>query len=472
MTVRVRFAPSPTGHLHIGGARTALFNWLFARQKGGTFLLRIEDTDEKRSSGPMVEGILEGLRWLGIDWDEGPYFQSERVDLYQSLVDQLIRDSSAYRDFSSAEELGGTPRSYRDLPAAESERRAKAGEPFAVRFKVPEDQRVAFLDQVFGRVVVDSSNIEDFVILRSDGFPTYHLSVVADDLDMRISHVIRGADHLSNTSKHVLLYQALGAPLPVFAHLPLILGPDRKRLSKRHGATSVTEYSRMGLLPSAVRNYLALLGWSPGDDSELLNDDELIERFDLSRVNKADAVFDISKLEWMNKRYLSSAGASELEPLLQPLLRERGLWQASWESSCHDWLLSVIDLLKTRVGNLLDFPVYGRAFFTDEFDYAEDAVERYLNPTRPDERKCLIQALEDLRAEFTDLSEFNLETTEEVLRRVAESRGVKAGRLIGAVRVAATGRAQAPGLFEVLVTLGQQKTVQRLARAIETLIHG
>ncbi len=471
MTVRVRFAPSPTGHLHIGGARTALFNWLFARQKGGTFLLRIEDTDEKRSSGPMVEGILEGLRWLGIDWDEGPYFQSERLELYRSLVDRLVQRGNAYRDFSSAGEPGSTGRAFRDLSAAESRRRAEAGESYAVRFRVPEDQRVAFLDQVFGRVAVDSSNIEDFVVLRSDGYPTYHLSVVADDLDMRISHVIRGADHLSNTSKHVLIYQALGAPLPVFAHLPLILGPDRKRLSKRHGATSVTEYSQKGLLPSAVRNYLALLGWSPGDDSELLSDEELIERFDLSRVNKADAVFDISKLEWMNKHYLSAADSTELEPLLRPVLREQGLWQDSWETVGHEWLLSVIDLLKTRVGNLLDFPVYGRALFTDEFDYAEDAVERYLRADNADERDRLARALDDLRIEYTKLSVFSLETTEETLRRIAGEYGLKAGRLIGAVRVATTGRAQAPGLFDVLVTLGRQKTVRRLARAIETLVH-
>lgn len=471
MTVRVRFAPSPTGHLHIGGARTALFNWLFARQKGGQFLLRIEDTDEKRSSGPMVEGILEGLRWLGIDWDEGPYFQSERLELYRSLVDRLVQEGNAYRDFSSAGRPGATTQTFRDLSAVESRRRAEAGESYAVRFRVPEDQRVAFLDQVFGRVAVDSSNVEDFVVLRSDGYPTYHLSVVADDLEMRISHVIRGADHLSNTSKHVLIYQALGASLPVFAHLPLILGPDRKRLSKRHGATSVTEYSRKGLLPSAVRNYLALLGWSPGDDSELLNDDELIERFDLSRINKADAVFDISKLEWINKRYLSAADAGELVSFLQPVLREQGLWQDSWETAGREWLLSVIDLLKTRVGNLLDFPVYGRAFFTDEFDYAEDAVERYLKTDKADERDRLTRALEDLKSKYTNLSEFNLETTEETLRRIADEYGLKAGRLIGAVRVATTGRAQAPGLFEVLVTLGRQKTVQRLARAIETLVH-
>lgn len=472
MKLHVRFAPSPTGHLHVGGARTALFNWLFARRQGGVFTLRIEDTDEKRSSRPMVEGILEGLRWLGIDWDEGPYFQSERLELYRSVVDQLLESGRAYRDFGASDQTVEEMRGFRDLPARESQRRAGAGEPHAVRFKVPERGRVEFTDQVFGRVEVDCTNIEDFVILRSDGFPTYHLSVVADDVDMHISHVIRGADHLSNTSKHILLFEALDAPLPQFAHLPMILGPDRKRLSKRHGATSVTEYSRKGLLPAAVRNYLALLGWSPGDDAELLGDEELIRRFDLGRVNKADAVFDISKLEWMNKRWLSATDASELEPFLRPLLEAEGLWQPSWESSQHDWFVGTIDLLKSRVGDLLDFPVYGRAFFTDDFDYAEDAVERYLAAPDREERERLGTALRELRTEYAQLTPFDLAETERLLRRIAESHEMKAGRLIGAVRVAATGRAQAPGLFDVLVTIGRQKTIERLDRAIETLLHG
>ncbi|MFZ0430397.1 MAG: glutamate--tRNA ligase family protein, partial [Acidobacteriota bacterium] len=292
-----------------------------------------------------------------------------------------------------------------------------------------------------------------------------------DDLDMRISHVIRGADHLSNTSKHVLLYQALQAPLPLFAHLPMILGPDRKRLSKRHGATSVTEYSQKGLLPVAVRNYLALLGWSPGDDAELLAGDELIDRFDLSRVNKADAVFDLSKLEWMNKRYLSSISAAELEPLLRPILEEEGLWRSSWETAERAELLGVIDLLKTRVGSLRDFPDYGRAFFTDDFSYADDAVERYLSAGEPEGRERLVGALRDLRNAYATLSPFDLESTERILREIAGERQLKAGQLIGAVRVATTGRAQAPGLFDVLVTLGRPKTLERLDRVIETLSH-
>ena len=471
MTVRVRFAPSPTGHLHIGGARTALFNWLFARQKGGAFILRIEDTDEKRSSDPMVEGILEGLRWLGLQWDEGPYFQSSRLELYRATAERLMEAGHAYRDFGSTGESAKAAEVFRDLARSESDRRAAAGEPFAIRFRVPESQSISFLDQVFGRVTVNSENIEDFVILRSDGYPTYHLSVVADDLDMRISHVIRGADHLSNTSKHVLLYQALQAPLPLFAHLPMILGPDRKRLSKRHGATSVTEYSQQGLLPVAVRNYLALLGWSPGDDAELLAGDELIDRFDLSRVNKADAVFDLSKLEWMNKRYLSSISAAELEPLLRPILEEEGLWRSSWETAERAELLGVIDLLKTRVGSLRDFPDYGRAFFTDDFSYADDAVERYLSAGEPEGRERLVGGLRDLRNAYAALSPFDLESTERVLREIAGERQLKAGQLIGAVRVATTGRAQAPGLFDVLVTLGRPKTVDRLDRVIETLSH-
>ena len=282
MSVRVRFAPSPTGFLHIGGARTALFNWLYARQNQGTFILRIEDTDVERSSQEMVEGILEGLSWLGLNWDEGPYYQSNRLELHRSMCDQLLAENKAYRCFCSPQLLkrkkeerlqGGGVWQYdgccRELSQDESEDRIQSGQVFAVRFRVPPGQ-VSFEDAVVGRVKVESENIEDFVILRSDGLPTYHLSVVADDTDMRISHLIRGADHLANTSKHVLLYQALGQPLPSFVHLPLILGPDKKRLSKRHGATSVLEYRKQGFLAGALTNHLALLGWSPGEEREFL----------------------------------------------------------------------------------------------------------------------------------------------------------------------------------------------------------
>src|SRR5271155_1450274 len=310
---RVRFAPSPTGYLHVGGARTALFNWLFARHTGGTFILRIEDTDFERSSEEMVGGILEGMTWLGLDWDEGPFFQSKRLDLYKAVAEKLIAVGSAYPCFCTKQELelrraeaaaAGRPPMYarrcRRLAPEETAAKRAAGQPAAVRFAVPEGGSTSFDDAVFGKIEFANSEIEDFVLLRSDGIPTYHLSVVADDMDMRLTHIIRGADHISNTPKQVLQYLALGAPLPVFAHLPLILGPDKTRLSKRHGATSVGSYQEEGNLPEAFCNFLALLGWSPGDDREMFSGQDLIDNFSLTGISKANAVFNPDKLAWFN----------------------------------------------------------------------------------------------------------------------------------------------------------------------------
>ncbi|HUV13755.1 MAG TPA: glutamate--tRNA ligase [Acidobacteriota bacterium] len=464
MSVRVRFAPSPTGHLHIGGARTALFNWLFARQNGGTFVLRIEDTDQQRSDEEMVQGILEGLTWLGLDWDEGPFFQSRQLESHRAVCQHLLETGWAYRDFSAPNAGPESHRAFRNLSSVEMEECLKGGEPFAVRFKVPEDSEIQFEDLVFGPVTVETNNLEDFVILRSDGYPTYHLSVVADDIEMGITHVIRGADHLSNTGKHVLLYQALDKAVPTYAHLPLILGPDKKRLSKRHGATSVTEYRGHDLLSEAVRNYIALLGWSAGDDSEIFSSDELIQRFKISRISKANAVFDYTKLEWMNKRYISSSSAETLEAAVLEQLQKSRLWRSELEEDARPWFLSVIDLLKTRVQNIPDFTAYGRAFFTDDFPYDEAALAKYL---KPEQRPILKRALSELRARYEQLPDFTLEATEEVLREIATQNELKAGQFIGAVRVACTGRAQAPGIFDVLVALGQTNVLARLDRLIQ-----
>ncbi|MGH9518232.1 MAG: glutamate--tRNA ligase, partial [Terriglobales bacterium] len=312
----MRFAPSPTGYLHVGGARTALFNWLFARHTGGTFVLRIEDTDFERSSEEMVEGILEGMRWIGLDWDEGPFFQSQRMELYGGAAAKLLASGHAYRCFCTKDDLderrkeataAGRPQMYdrrcRGITREEAEARAAAGEAATMRFAVPEAGSTSFDDAVFGTVEFANAEIEDFVLLRSDGVPTYHLSVVADDIDMELTHVIRGADHISNTPKQVMQYRALGAAMPVFAHVPLILGPDKTRLSKRHGATSVTAYKDMGFSPEAFRNFLALLGWTPGavkdttgKDREMFSSDELIELFSLDGISKSNAVFDNDKL--------------------------------------------------------------------------------------------------------------------------------------------------------------------------------
>lgn len=472
---RVRFAPSPTGFLHIGGARTALFNWLFARGHNGTFILRIEDTDVARSSADMIEGILEGLTWLGLSWDEGPFFQSQRTAQYAQQALRLLEGGSAYRCFCSPEELaarralhppGGPPWKYdrrcRQLSAQDIAERLAQGRPWAVRFGVPQGT-TRIQDRVFGEVVVENSNVEDFVLLRSDGLPTYHLSVVTDDVDMNITHVIRGADHLANTSKHILLFEALGAALPEFAHVPLILGPDKKRLSKRHGATSVTAYRDMGLLPDAMVNYLSLLGWSPGGDQEIFSRHEIWTRFELDAIHKSSAVFDLQKLEWMNSQYLQKMPLEDLARLVEPVLHSHGLWKESFETSERGWLLQALDLLRERARTLTDLVEMGRAFFTDSFDYEAQARQKYFRHER------LPEALRRLAAEYARLEPFDLQGTEAALRSVAGQMEMKAGDLIGAVRVALTGRGVAPGLFEVMVLLGRQATLSRLERVMVTI---
>ncbi len=383
---RLRFAPSPTGYLHVGGARTALFCWLFARHHNGTLILRIEDTDLKRSTPEMVEGILVGLRWLGIDWDEGPFFQTHRMDLYRSAAARLLETGHAYYCFCTKEQLeqqraqgvaeGRVPRDdCRRIDRAEAATRRGTGGA-AIRFAVPEDGSTAFDDAVFGRVEFANSEIEDFVLIRSDGVPTYHLSVVVDDIDMRMTHILRGADHLSNTPKQVMLYEALGRPLPVFAHVPLILGPDKTRLSKRHGATSVIAYKDEGIVPEAFRNFLALLGWTPADSSqEILHDRELIDLFDLSGIQKSNAIFDRGKLDWFNAEYLRATPAEQLLPLIDeewkkvdlvPFQTSRGAMEAT------------VDLVKTRARNLKDFASLFRAYFSDEYEADPAALQKFL----------------------------------------------------------------------------------------------
>src|SRR3954451_3137182 len=340
--MRVRFAPSPTGYLHIGGARTALFNWLYARRHGGVFVLRIEDTDTERSSWEMVAGIVDGMRWLGLDWDEGPdvggphapYFQSQRLEKYREHAQELLRDGQAYADEG------------------------------AIRFKVPAGQ-TRFTDLVHGPVKFENEHIENFVILRSDGHPTYHLSVVVDDIDMAITHVVRGDDHISNTPKQVLLYQAFGRTPPDFAHVPLIMGPDKKRLSKRHGATSVMEYERLGYLPEAMVNFLALLGCSPGGDREVLSRDDLISLFRLEGISGGNAVFNIEKLDWFNQQHLARLPAGELLSRIESRLRDHGLWRDTLKTDEAPWVSAVLDLLKPRARSLDQLVEELRPFLVD-----------------------------------------------------------------------------------------------------------
>ncbi|HET9264112.1 MAG TPA: glutamate--tRNA ligase [Vicinamibacterales bacterium] len=480
MAIRVRFAPSPTGYLHIGGARTALFNWLYARRHGGTFVLRIEDTDAERSSWDMVAGIVDGLKWLGLDWDEGPdvggphapYFQSQRLDRYRDLAERLVSAGHAYYCYCTPDELrarrdaaeatDGGWKYDRACCALTAERRSElevAGAPRAVRFKVPTGE-TGFDDLVHGRIAFDNTNIEDFVALRSDGLPTYHLSVVADDIDMQITHVVRGDDHISNTPKQLLIYEALGQPAPKFAHVPLILGPDRKRLSKRHGATSVTEYQRQGYVSEAMVNFLALLGWSPGTDRELFTRDELIAAFTLEGISGGNAVFNPEKLDWFNQQHMMRLADEDVAALLEPRLREKGLWRPEYAAAERPWLLSVIALLKPRVRRLDQFLEDGAFFFNEALDYDTRAVAKYLSS---DGIRGHLEAFERV---LKSVEPFAASPLESGLRSLAAARGVKPATLIHATRVAVTGRAVSPGLFEVLELLGRERCLERLRQAM------
>jgi glutamyl-tRNA synthetase len=484
MAPRVRFAPSPTGYLHVGGARTALFNWLLARRLGGVLVLRIEDTDVERSSQDMVEGILDGLRWLGLDWDEGPkidgpygpYFQSQRLDRYRAMAERLVAEGHAYYCYctpdtlkakrDAAESAGSAWRYDRAccaLTAAEIAARERDGVPRAIRFRVPEGT-TRFDDLVHGPIAFDGANIEDFVLLRSDGHPTYQLSVVSDDLEMKITHVVRGDDHISNTPKQILLYRAMGAEVPRFAHVPLILGTDKKRLSKRHGATSVTEYSRRGYLPEAMFNFLALLGWSPGDDREILTRDELVAAFSLAGISGGNAVFNTEKLDWFNQQHLMRIAPEELARRLKPWLEQAGLWHDDFLGDRHAWFFAVLELLKPRAKRLDEFAALGRFFFTDAIDYDEVAVEKHLRAPGIDGH------LVALDAALSRLDTFDAVAIEAVVRATAEGRGVKAATLIHAVRVLVTGKLVSPGLFDVLSLLGRTRVHARFVDARRLLL--
>lgn len=479
MPPRVRFAPSPTGYLHVGGARTALFNWLYARRHGGTFILRIEDTDVARSSDDMVSGILSSMTWLGLTWDEGPgvggphapYFQSERLDKYRAAAAQLVASGHAYRCYCrpddlkagrEAAEAAGTAWTYdrrcKALSAAELSERDASGQPSAIRFFVPPGT-TAFTDLVRGRIEFAREHIEDFVILRSDGFPTYHLSVVVDDVDMAITQVVRGDDHISNTPKQVLLYEALGAPVPEFAHVPLILGPDKKRLSKRHGATSVGEYETQGYLPEAMVNFLALLGWSPGGNQEVFSCDELIERFSLDGISGGNAVFNPEKLDWFNQQHIIRLPNDETLRRIQPALDAAGLWRDTLTTTDAAWIGRVLDLVKPRARRLADLVTLLRTFLADDVVFDEAAVAKHLAGA---DVRAHLQAWAEVVA---DLPSLDPAATEAALRTLAEARGIKAGVLIHGSRVAVTGQAVSPGLFEVLELVGQDRVVARL-RAI------
>jgi glutamyl-tRNA synthetase len=494
MTVRVRFAPSPTGYLHIGAARSALFNWLYARKTGGKFLLRIEDTDLQRSTEESTRSIIEGLEWLGLDYDEEPVFQSANAPKHRAAAERLVAEGKAYRDFTpkerhddknvkekiaeraraqAAEGVDHRSNPFRNLSPEESDARAAAGEPFAIRLKVPERGQTSFDDIVYGPQQRCYSEIEDLVLLRSDSHPLYNLSVVLDDIEMGITHVIRGQDHLTNTHKQTLLYEALGAKVPQFAHLPLILAPNKGKLSKRkHGeVVSLTTYRDRGFVPAAFRNFLALLGWSPPEGKEMLSKEELVEYFSLEGIGRANAIFNFQendprrwtddKALWMNAEYIRTMPIEELLPMVKAELRANKLWREEYDDDDHAWFVRTVDLIRQRFHTLKDFSTQGRAYFSDDFDFDEAAVNKNLRK-EPHVRELMV----DLADKLETVDVFSAETSEKALRESADEHGVKAGLLINGARTMLTGQAVGPSMFEIFDVLGRDASVTRLRSGV------
>jgi glutamyl-tRNA synthetase len=464
-TVKVRFAPSPTGTLHIGGVRTALFNWLFARHSGGKFILRIEDTDVSRSTDESIEEILAAMKWLGLDWDEGPFKQMERQALYKEKVEHLFKAGKAYRCYCTPDELNarrqeaqkkglkpkydGTCRNRNDQPE---------GTPFVIRFKAPLDGTVTIQDLLRGQIAFDIQEMDDLIIQRTDGTPTYNFVVVVDDADMGITHVIRGDDHLSNTPRQALLYEALDVPQPKFAHISMILGADKSRLSKRHGATSVLAYKDMGYLPQAVINYLVRLGWSHGDQ-EIFTQDELIEHFTLENITTSAAVFNPEKLLWINQEYIKNTPPLELAPHWEPILVKEGIL-AEGHGLRMEEIARPIPSLNQRAQTLVEMAQKAEFYFRTELAFDEKARAKFLTP----EAKPLLQSLVANLSKLNDFSESTLETT---LKEIVEQEGIKLGKLAQPVRIALTGKKESPGIYEVLNLLGKDASISRLNSAID-----
>ena len=460
----------------MGGARTALFNWLYARQSGGTFLLRIEDTDKARSTDESERAIFEGLEWLGLNWDEQVVHQALGLPRHQRDANFLLETGAAYRCFCTAAELevmrkeaAARKDSFKydrrcDLLAPEEiERRLTAGMPFVVRFRMP-DGETAWDDAVHERIAFPNKDIEDFVILRSDATPIYNLAVVSDDIDMGITLVMRGDDHISNTPKQIQLYRALGNEPPRFAHVPMIHGMDGKKLSKRHGATAVADYQKEGILPGAMVNFLALMGWSPGGDREVMSLEEMIALFSLDGLQKKAAIFDTKKLEWMNGQHLSRNSAMQLEPRLTPALLDAGVATAKMLNSRHEWYLGLIDLLKVRARTVLDMVRQAAPFFPGEIAYDPEAVEKQWK-----DREATTAVLEAVQEQLAQVADWTPESLEAALRSLAEQRGVAAGKIFQPLRVALTGLTVSPGIFEVLIAMGTELTAKRLRDAIAFL---
>ncbi|MBA4373877.1 MAG: glutamate--tRNA ligase [Thermodesulfovibrio sp.] len=468
--IRVRFAPSPTGHLHIGGARTALFNWLFAHHHRGRFILRIEDTDTTRSTDEYIEAIIQGMTWLGLDWDEGPFRQTDRFEVYRSYVDRLVKEGKAYYCYCSSEDLEARRQEAmaQGRPVMYDGRCRGLQEPVpgvapVVRFMMPRDGQTVVHDLIHGAVEFDNAQLDDLIILRSDNTPTYNFTVVVDDVDMRITHVIRGDDHLNNTPKQIQMYKALGYDTPKFAHLPMILGADKTRLSKRHGATSVMAYQEMGYLPDALINYLVRLGWSYGDQ-EIFTRDELIRHFTFETVGKAASVFNPEKLLWLNSQYIMKASAESLAELVLPFLIKEGILGEE-EKVNRDWLASAVKTLQERAKTLIELASSLRYFFIDPAVYDEKAAAKFLNSQS-------LTYLTELREGLNGLDEYSHDSIEKIFTAIVEKNGIKLGALAQPVRVALTGGTVSPGIFEVIGILGKETTLRRIDRALSVIAPG
>ncbi|MCK5390844.1 MAG: glutamate--tRNA ligase [Deltaproteobacteria bacterium] len=461
-TVRTRFAPSPTGSLHVGGARTAIFNWLFARHAGGEFILRIEDTDRTRSTEESILEITQAMEWLGLDWDEGPFRQSERLDIYQEHANKLLESGDAYKCYVTPAELEEKRREAQSKGEVLRYKRewARVNEgpnnPYAIRLQTPDEGIIEVQDLLRGTVTFDAVEVDDFVILKRDGFPTYNFAVVVDDATMDITHVIRGDDHLINTPRQVLIYNALSYEIPKIAHVSMILGADNKRLSKRHGATSVAAYKDRGYLPEAIINFLSRLGWSHGDQ-EIFSKTELIEKFTLDNVGKSAAVFNEEKLDWLNGHYIRNEPPEKIAELLRPLLKEKGL-----EVELDEKLIKIVKELSQRAKTLLDISNTIDYFYAEEIEYEDKAKNKFLKAEiRP--------VLQDLADKLSNLSDFNMDEMHKVFDQVMEERELKLGKIAQPVRVSLTGGTVSPGIFEVMDILGKDEVLKRLNKAISAI---
>lgn len=479
--VRVRFAPSPTGYLHIGGARTALFNWLFAHKMGGKLILRIEDTDTERLKEDSVSQILTSLKWLGINWDEGPevggdcgpYYQSERLDIYKKYAEQLLAEGKAYYCFCTSADLEAQrekqraakqpfryARTCRDLSKEEVEKRIAAGESYSVRVKIPLEGTITVHDLIHGDVTFNMDQFDDFVIVKSNGMPTYNFAVVVDDHLMGMTHVLRAEEHLSNTPKQLLIYEALGWEPPKFGHMPMILAPDRSKLSKRHGATSVEEFRSQGYLAEAIVNYLTLLGWGPGDERELFTLNETVDLFELEQMSKKAAIYDTKKLTWMNGQYLSELPLEKILPEAKAFFIKDGLVTEDWFTAHEEYFAKLVDVVRVRVKTLQEVADASTYFFKDITEYDAKGVAKYF---KPESVAILEQCIAAIEADDV----YDLATTEAAYNKIAADNDLSLGKVIHPTRLALTGRTVSPGMFDVMVLLGKEKTLNRLHKAVE-----